>query len=53
MEAEYMKQVAEEARNDPTTAVSAMIESYKKMGIPFQRSDLSMIQEAQDFVAKG
>jgi hypothetical protein len=53
MEAEYMKQVAKEAMNDPTTAVSAMIEEYKKMGIPFQRSELSMIQEAQDYVAKG
>lgn len=53
MEAEYMNQVAQEAMNDPTTAVSAMIEEYKKMGIPFQRSTLSMIQEAQDYVAKG
>jgi len=36
--------------NDPTTAISTMIEEYKKLGIPFTRSTQQIIQ---DFESSG
>lgn len=53
--AEYQmgEELARQAQNDPVKAVTAMVEEYKKQGIPFTRSTLEMIQEAQNYVANG
>jgi hypothetical protein len=36
-----------QAMNDPTQAISSMVEEYKKLGIPFSRSTQQIIQDFQ------
>lgn len=43
-------QIARESMNDPYKAIPAMIEEYKKLGIPFTRSTQQIIQ---DFESSG
>jgi len=33
--------------NDPTTAISTMVDEYKKLGIPFSRSTQQIISDFQ------
>lgn len=51
-QAEFDQKIAQQAQamNDPTTAISTMIEEYKKLGIPFTRSTQQIIQ---DFESSG
>jgi hypothetical protein len=49
-ESELAKKIAQEAMNDPYTAIPQMIEEYKKLGIPFTRSTQQIIQ---DFESSG
>lgn len=47
---DFEKQQAQEALNDPYKAIPAMIEEYKKLGIPFARSTQQIIK---DFESSG
>ncbi len=44
-EADLANKIAKEALNDPYKAIPAMIEEYKKLGIPFTRSTQQVIQD--------
>jgi small-conductance mechanosensitive channel len=44
-EADLANKIAQEALNDPYKAIPAMIEEYKKLGIPFTRSTQQIIQD--------
>ena len=48
-QAEFDQQIAQKAQamNDPTTAISTMVEEYKKLGIPFSRSTQQIISDFQ------
>lgn len=48
-QAEFDQKIAQQAQamNDPTTAISTMVEEYKKLGIPFTRSTQQIIQDFQ------
>lgn len=48
-QAEFDQQIAQKAQamNDPTTAISTMVEEYKKLGIPFTRSTQQVISDFQ------
>lgn len=53
LQADFAKQQAEQAMNDPLTAVTSLVDEYKKQGIPFTRSTQEMVREAQAYVAGG
>lgn len=46
---QFDQQIAQQAQamNDPTTAISTMVEEYKKLGIPFSRSTQQIIADFQ------
>lgn len=46
---EFDQKIAQQAQamNDPTQAISTMVEEYKKLGIPFSRSTQQIIQDFQ------
>lgn len=48
-QAEFDQKIKQQAQamNDPTTAISTMVEEYKKLGIPFTRSTQQIIQDFQ------
>lgn len=48
-QAEYDQKIAQQAQamNNPVTAISTMIEEYKKLGIPFNRSTQQVISDFQ------
>ena len=50
MEAQMAEQIAQQAFNDPMKAIPAMIDEYKKLGIPFERSTQEIVA---DFQASG
>lgn len=53
MESDFAKKKAAEALNDPATAITNMMEEYKKLGIPFSESIQTKVATANDFIAKG
>lgn len=53
MESDFAKKKAEEAMNDPQTAIQSVMEEYKKLGIPFTESIQTKVAKAEDFISKG
>lgn len=53
MESDFAKKKAEEALNDPATAITSVMEEYKKLGIPFAESIQTKVAKAEDFISKG
>lgn len=44
-ESDFTRQQQQESLNDPYQAIPAMIEEYKKLGVPFTRSTQQVIQD--------
>lgn len=53
MEADFAKQQAELAQNDPYTAISNVMATYAEMGIPFTESIQTKVANAEQFIAQG
>ena len=53
MEADMNKKIAEEALNDPATAISNVMATYAEMGIPFVQSIQTKVADAENFIAQG
>lgn len=48
-QAEFAQKIAQQAQlmNDPATAITTMVDEYKKLGVPFSRSTQQMIADFQ------
>lgn len=46
-ESDFTRQQQQESLNDPYQAIPAMIEEYKKLGVPFTRSTQQVIADFQ------
>lgn len=53
MTADFQKKQAEQALNDPATAISSVMDQFSKMGITSQQSLQTKIADAQKFIAQG